>query len=110
MDIITQFANAHPLYSHGLTLIVGGFLGPKLVSYAEGKIPDAIDWLNSHQVAALKKLGLSPEAIRSVQRHEVDDMREAASDLERQINADEAAAAHLEGSAPAPAPAADAPK
>jgi hypothetical protein len=97
-----QFGAAHPIYSHVLALLVGGFFGPRIMAWLETKgISKFTDWADSHQKVLLARAGLTAEQIRLIREHEVADMRRAADELESNLK--EEAAAETAARPPAPA-------
>ena len=85
-ELWQQFGAAHPIYSHLTVLLVGTFLGPRLLSWGEEKgIPKLVDWADEHQEALLKRAGLTPDQIKAVREHEAADLRRAADEIDRKI-------------------------
>lgn len=56
-----------------------------LLNKAESKIPDAVNWAEEYQDRALRKAGVSEEAIILIDERELKDMRAAADAFEKEI-------------------------
>lgn len=98
----SSFVAAHPLYSSVISMAIGGFALPRAVSWFENSgVQKLTDWADRRQKAALARAGLSQEQIREIRLHEVKEMRAAADELEKDINAESQAAANAPSEQPA---------
>lgn len=82
---VGQFLNAliaqHPVLYTLLVVPISLWL----LNKAEAQIPKIVNWAEDYQDRALRKAGLSEEAIIAVDERELKDMRAAADAFEKEI-------------------------